>query len=521
MSIGSIIGGVVGGVIGFFMGGPMGAFYGASLGFTLGMVVDPMTPDMPSLGSPNPSEQVMSTEVGTPIADLVGTAKIPGHLLCFGNERNKAVYQESAGGGKGGGGAPPPQVTGYKYYMSWALGFCACPGDSKISTLYAIYKNNDAEPVWPVFETDEAEEVWEGLICPESGGQETIVLDGIGSMDFYFGTDDQVPNSKVAEIILDSTLNTPYRNMCWAFFDDCFIGDYNRTPTFKFIMKKIPEYSFDNGRSEIQICDANPANAMYYILSNLAGLPTSWFDLDDFEAITNTLYFENRGISVLFDRQQSVLGYLESVNAHVDNIIMYGSDAKFHPKLIRDDYDIESIPTINESVLLDDPSFSRGSWIDTVNEVKVQYSEIINRPELNYIYLTSTMYPIEEIEELESGSAEILSGSLQWRNPSLSDEVESGSASILYGNLEQDFFLVEYTNWPVEELESGSATIQYGILRLDFKLIEYPNWPAEELESGNATILSGSLEDVLIKYTNWEVEELESGSATITGGTLE
>jgi len=49
----------------------------------------------------------------------------------------------------------------------------------------------------------------------------------------------------------------------------------------------------------------------------------------------------------------------------------------FHPKLIRDDYTVGDLPTVDESVLLDDPTLERKSWIDTLNEVKVQYTELI------------------------------------------------------------------------------------------------------------------------------------------------
>jgi hypothetical protein len=46
--------------------------------------------------------------------------------------------------------------------------------------------------------------------------------------------------------------------------------------------------------------------------------------------------------------------------------LRYGTDGKFHPKLI------------DEDVMLDEPSFDRRSWIDTLNEMKVQYSELFN-----------------------------------------------------------------------------------------------------------------------------------------------
>lgn len=359
MSTGSLIGAVVGGVIGFFIGGPVGAFYGASIGFALGMAIDPMTPDMPSVGAPDQMTQVMSSTVGDPVSDLAGTGKITGHLLCYGKERAEPVYSTSSGGGgKGGSPEPQPQVTGHKYYMSWVLGIVAGPVD----TLYAVYKGEDV--------------VWEGeLNCPASGGKETIVLSGVGSVDFYFGTADQAANSKVGEIISDATLNTPYRNMCWAFFDDCYIGEYNRTPTMKFIIKKIPEKAFSS-KHEIQTYDCNPAHAMWYILHNLAGLPESWLHSADFAAVASTLWGESRGISVLFDRQQSALNYLESINNHIDNVIRYDTDGKFHPKLIRDDYTVGGLPLIDEDVMLEEPTFNRKSWIDTLNEMKVQYSEI-------------------------------------------------------------------------------------------------------------------------------------------------
>ena len=363
MSIGGLIGAVVGGVIGYIIGGPYGALYGISLGFSLGMYVDPITPDIPSVGGPDQGVQVMSSEIGTPIADLAGTAKIAGHLLCYGGERADPVYGE-AGGGKGGGGGSDPQITGYKYYMSWAVGILAGEAD----TLYAIYKNDDV--------------VWEGeLDCPASGGEETIVLTEMGSATFYFGTDDHALNAKVGALIDDPALNIPYRNLCWCFFDDCFIGNYNRAPTMKFVVSKIPEYSFSD-KHEIQVYDCNPAHIQWFILHDLIGLSESWLHSADFATAALTLWSESRGLSVLFDRQQSALSYLESVNAHVDNILRYGIDGKFHPKLIRDDYEVGDLPIIDEDVMLEEPTFNRKSWIDTLNEMKVQYSEIIGAGEI-------------------------------------------------------------------------------------------------------------------------------------------
>lgn len=361
MSVGGAIGAFVGGVIGFVFGGPMGGLYGASIGFSIGMYLDPVTPDIPPPGAPLPAgAEIMLSTIGDPLPDLVGTAKITGHLLCYGKERTVSVMCETAvEGGKGGPPEPDPYVCGYEYYMSWAVGLLAGP----IDTLYTIYKGEDV--------------VWEGeLDIPVSGGQETIALEGMGSAIFYFGTADQVVNSDVGDIIGDASLNSPYRHFCWCFFDDCNIGNYNRCPTMKFVLRKSPVIAF-SPHNVLQTYDYNPMHAIWYVFHNLAGLPETWLHSGDFAAAASTLAGEFRGVCCFFNSQQNTLNYLESINSHIDGIIRYGSDGKFHPKLIRDDYVIGDLPLISEDVMLDDPTLDRKSWIDTANELKVQYTEII------------------------------------------------------------------------------------------------------------------------------------------------
>jgi len=360
MSLGALVGGVAGGFVGFFVGGPMGAVYGASIGFAGGMMLDPVMPDLPTTGLPSPEEQVMTSTIGDPVKDLCGTAKITGHLLAYGAERNEAIYSDSAGGG-GKGSEPEPQIVGYNYYMSWAVGICVGP----IDTIYTIYKNNDI-----VWENDS------GLDIPASGGVETITLEGMGSCTFYFGTDDQEANANYGSILPDDTLNSPMRHFCWCFFDDCHIGEYNRTPTMKFVVRRQPSVTLPDESAVSQAFDSNPMHAIWYILNNLCQLDETWLNESEFEEVADVLLLEGRGISMLIDRDQTALDYIQVINQHIDGILRYGSDAQFHPKLIRDDYDIATIPTLDEVDCLDDPSFTRKSWIDTLNETKVQYTEI-------------------------------------------------------------------------------------------------------------------------------------------------
>jgi len=355
-------GAIVGGVIGFVVGGPMGAAYGAAIGYGVGTMFTPL-PDVQQPGQPV-EKTVMKSSIGGPCPDVCGTSQITGHLLCYGAERYVQLYAESEGGKGGGGKGGGKQEAGREYYMSWCLGFCVGP----VGCLHAIYLDDDIEPIYA-----------DTLLIPTSGGEETIVLDGIGTVVFYFGTADQVPNSKVAALLEDSNLNTPYRNYCWMFCDDCMMGNSPRCPSVSVVVSKIPEYSFITNPT-LNLYDSNPAAILYYILHDLAGLPDTWLYEDDYSDLADSLYLEDRGMSVLFRDQNSVMSYLEMVNNHIDGILRYGSDGKFHYKLIREDYDIGTLPLIDKEVLLEDPTLTRRSWIDTINEMKVQYTQLIGVP---------------------------------------------------------------------------------------------------------------------------------------------
>ena len=48
--------------------------------------------------------------------------------------------------------------------------------------------------------------------------------------------------------------------------------------------------------------------------------------------------------------------------------------AKFELKLIRKDISLSSMLSINDSMLLEDPIFTRKSLDETINDAKVQYA---------------------------------------------------------------------------------------------------------------------------------------------------
>ncbi len=132
----------------------------------------------------------------------------------------------------------------------------------------------------------------------------------------------------------------------------------------------------------INTYDYNPAHALWYIMETMVGFPASWLHDASFLSAAATLHAEGRGISMLFDKAQSALAYIATILEHINGILYYGNDRKFHLKLVRDDYVIASLPVVDESQFLEPPDVRRGSFIGTYNEIKAAYGErfFINDP---------------------------------------------------------------------------------------------------------------------------------------------
>jgi hypothetical protein len=359
MTTGQIVLGVVGAVAGYFTGGAGFILMGAALGYAAGTYIDPATSDMPSPGTPQMHElDVPTIEEGMAVFDLLGTSRVIGHIFWYGKARTKAI-KEKQGGGKGGGKSKKVTV-GYEYYLSWAQGIIL----GELDTLWTVLRDEEV--------------VWSGeLNKPESGGEETITLEGMGSMTLYFGTNDQTQNSVMAAE--EGTSVTPtYRGLCYAFFDDCFIGSYNRAPRIRFVLTKRPSYAFNFSES-IGTYDYNPAHAIYHVLTHhqYVGFPTTWVNEESFSTFADlfTGEYEQHGLSMLLSRQEGALRTIESVLTHAGAVLRYGIDGKFHLHALRAYEDISSLPSITQDDFTEPLAFERKGWTEVANEVQVQHHE--------------------------------------------------------------------------------------------------------------------------------------------------
>ncbi len=299
--------------------------------------------------SPNDIDWTTNNE-GDPIPEVLGTVKLSGNYIWTGQLE---CHEQSSSSGKGGSSST---TTGYKYYMEFAIGLCMGPVDK----LLAIYEGADL--------------VWGGtLSCPDSGVS-NVSIEGIGSVTFYFGTQTQAANSRIATGLDDTTLNTPYPGLCYAVFNKTYIGESAQVPTYYFVVQRAPDQSF-GGTALLSSFDYNPAHAVWHILTEMVGLPSSWLDSASFLSVAETLETESRGISIEFGSQETALDYIENILSHIVGMLRFGSDGKFHLSLARNDYDEDTVPVITEAECLEPPTIKRPAWSDTVNEVKVTFNE--------------------------------------------------------------------------------------------------------------------------------------------------
>jgi hypothetical protein len=198
-----------------------------------------------------------------------------------------------------------------------------------------------------------------------------------GPVKFYNGTFTQTQNAYLATQFGEASIPA-YRGISYAVFEKCYLSNNDSVPPVAWTIRRTPNtLGLTGGRENIN-GDANPACAVFEILTNTvwgAGIPQAAIDLPSFVACANTLHAEGLGISMLIDTAGTGESLSAEILRHVDGVIYVDPETGLHTMaLARDDYDIDTIPEINPSnIEADSFKFTRGSWDETKNTVKISY----------------------------------------------------------------------------------------------------------------------------------------------------
>jgi len=124
--------------------------------------------------------------------------------------------------------------------------------------------------------------------------------------------------------------------------------------------------------------DMNPAHILYQCLTDTAwgmGYPTAAIDNASFTAAADALYAESFGLSLLWNRQETIENFVALVLDHIGAILYVRPDTgTFGLKLIRADYDRNTLAQYGPENLIAAENYQRQAWAETINEITVVYT---------------------------------------------------------------------------------------------------------------------------------------------------
>lgn len=241
-----------------------------------------------------------------------------------------------------------------------------------------------------------------------------------GNIDFMFGADTQPVNSYLSfhcnraiapayvnpfltqggadywgSTLVDTANNTmtanggtpvpAYRGVVSLLFKNFMYGAMNPyMKPFRVTVRRIPTtLGATNSSITIDgIQHANPAHIIYDVLTNKQwgqGLETGDIDIASFTTAAATLASEGFGVSFKWAEEGTAESFINMVLAHCAGTLFPDpATGKYTLKLMRNDYVVANLTTLDESNIINMRSYQRMSNNDLTNEITIQYYDPIN-----------------------------------------------------------------------------------------------------------------------------------------------
>lgn len=317
--------------------------------------------------------QAPTAEEGRAIPVIFGTVKLAApNVVWFGDLKINAIKKKA--GGFLGIGAKKVTV-GYKYFVGLHLALCHGVVDSLVQIIAGEDKNVPFTST--VVTGPEGEDFIKITVDqPKLFGGDDKEGGLKGTIFFYRGQSSQRGNTYLSSKLGLSPMPA-YRGLCHAVAEQFYVGTSQYMKNLAFVLRRLPNNLGLSGSNWNIGGDANPAEIIFELMTNQIwglGIPSTRFDLASFRAAGNTLATEGMGMSLQLDSDAAADQVLDDVLRHIDGVL-YTDPATglWTLKLARADYDPATLPELTEDDILEAPEFSRGSWEETLNEVKVTY----------------------------------------------------------------------------------------------------------------------------------------------------
>lgn len=302
---------------------------------------------------------------------LWGTCKIEGPNVAWYGDYEQEAITETVGGGIFSSGSEV--TTGYKYFLGIQFALCRGPLDA----LTKIWIGDDL-----VFDGDKAPN---GLITIDEDdlfGGDDLGNGGVEAvLRFKAGGELQGTSSYLEEFQKQGGDTPAYRGTAYLApnSDPIYVGNSSQIKAWSFEARRLPTGPATGGDEGIGDSDkdANPVNVIFEILTNNdwgMNINPATIDTANFAAVGAVLNTELNGISFLLDRPMEAIAMIKIVEEQIDGILFFNQlTSLWQINLARGDFDIDTVPEMNSTNIVEVKSFSRGSWVDTSNQVRIEF----------------------------------------------------------------------------------------------------------------------------------------------------
>lgn len=303
---------------------------------------------------------------GSPLGLLLGRERVRApNTLWYGDFRTKAITEKV----KTGLFSSKRVTVGYRYYIGLDLGLCLGPG----VRLRRIWIDKD--------------EVWSGdagpaptaieINRPDLFGGEKKGGGFSGTLRYYGGENSQPANAYVEGIIGDTYPG--YSGQAHIVLEGVYIGTSATLRPMSFELERVTNgLGLPGGTNQVGD-DLNPMELLFQLLTlrwGGMGLPTDDLNSASLISAAATLHSEGNGMSLLVTRANNGAEVVDEVLRQADAVMYQDPEtSKIETILIRSDYDVEDLPVFDPSNVVRVRNFSRTSWDDTLNQVRVNYPD--------------------------------------------------------------------------------------------------------------------------------------------------
>lgn len=207
-----------------------------------------------------------------------------------------------------------------------------------------------------------------------------------GGLWFFFGKPDQIITPVIFEPMNgnDPAQLSSYRGVTSIAFRNFYIGTSAYLKTMGVLVTRI--FSSYQGKAQwypekaqIGEFDMNPVHIIREFLTSTNpdwgfGLDDSTIDDANFRAVADALHNEGFGLSFIYESDTSGSEFIESILYHINGVLIEDRrTGKRRIKLVRDDYDYNTLRKLNKDEIVEVSEFKISDTNTLVNQINLTY----------------------------------------------------------------------------------------------------------------------------------------------------